>query len=122
MTPVTPQVVVVPPSAPHSPNTPAKARQAPRKGRSESTPGPCCHCGATSSPQWRKGPKGKPVLCNACGIRFLRTRTLGKAQVGHALVRKEMGDTHCDLTATSCCTICVTHKLLHTLRLTVSLD
>ncbi|WIA42149.1 hypothetical protein OEZ86_009417 [Tetradesmus obliquus] len=27
---------------------------------------------------WRKGPKGKPVLCNACGIRFLRNRTLTK--------------------------------------------
>ncbi len=43
--------------------------------------GPCCHCGAVSSPQWRKGPKGKPVLCNACGIRFLRTRSLGKVPV-----------------------------------------
>lgn len=29
--------------------------------------GPCNHCGALTSPQWRKGPKGKPVLCNACG-------------------------------------------------------
>lgn len=40
--------------------------------------GPCNHCGALTSPQWRKGPKGKPVLCNACGIRFLRNRTLTK--------------------------------------------
>lgn len=47
------------------------------KGKQELC-GPCCHCGATSSPQWRKGPKGKPILCNACGIRFLRTRSLGK--------------------------------------------
>lgn len=43
--------------------------------------GPCCHCGVISSPQWRKGPKGKPILCNACGIRFLRTRSLGKTMV-----------------------------------------
>eukprot|EP00882_Tetradesmus_deserticola_P006790 GHRQ01007149.1.p1 GENE.GHRQ01007149.1~~GHRQ01007149.1.p1 ORF type:complete len:206 (+),score=40.01 GHRQ01007149.1:345-962(+) len=43
--------------------------------------GPCCHCGAVSSPQWRKGPKGKPILCNACGIRFLRNRTLTKVLV-----------------------------------------
>jgi hypothetical protein len=43
--------------------------------------GPCCHCGAVGSPQWRKGPKGKPVLCNACGIRFLRNRTLTKVVV-----------------------------------------
>ncbi|KAI8471143.1 MAG: hypothetical protein J3K34DRAFT_418202 [Monoraphidium minutum] len=47
------------------------------KGKQELC-GPCCHCGASSSPQWRKGPKGKPILCNACGIRFLRTRSLGK--------------------------------------------
>ena len=33
------------------------------------------------SPQWRKGPKCKPILCNACGTRFLRTRSLGKASV-----------------------------------------
>jgi hypothetical protein len=48
--------------------------------------GPCCHCNAVSSPQWRKGPKGKPVLCNACGIRFLRTRSLGKVPVSSASV------------------------------------
>jgi hypothetical protein len=34
--------------------------------------GPCSNCGTTSSPQWRKGPKNKPILCNACGIRFHR--------------------------------------------------
>ncbi len=33
---------------------------------------------AADSPQWRKGPRCKPVLCNACGTRFLRTRSLGK--------------------------------------------
>ena len=33
------------------------------------------------SPQWRKGPKCKPILCNACGTRFLRTRSLGKTNV-----------------------------------------
>ncbi|KAF6257689.1 hypothetical protein COO60DRAFT_1701688 [Scenedesmus sp. NREL 46B-D3] len=50
-----------------------------RRKAKQDLAGPCCHCGAVSSPQWRKGPKGKPILCNACGIRFLRTRTLGKA-------------------------------------------
>eukprot|EP00879_Flechtneria_rotunda_P022261 GHRR01023487.1.p1 GENE.GHRR01023487.1~~GHRR01023487.1.p1 ORF type:complete len:207 (+),score=34.19 GHRR01023487.1:284-904(+) len=52
-----------------------------RKRSKQDLAGPCCHCGVTSSPQWRKGPKGKPILCNACGIRFLRTRTLGKTMV-----------------------------------------
>jgi hypothetical protein len=52
-----------------------------RRKRRDDLAGPCNHCGALSSPQWRKGPKGKPVLCNACGIRFLRNRTLTKVMV-----------------------------------------
>jgi hypothetical protein len=38
--------------------------------------GPCSNCGTATSPQWRKGPKNKPILCNACGIRFHRNKTL----------------------------------------------
>ncbi|KAK9812347.1 hypothetical protein WJX73_004258 [Symbiochloris irregularis] len=38
--------------------------------------GPCRHCGARDSPQWRKGPPSKPILCNACGTRFRRTHQL----------------------------------------------
>ena len=38
------------------------------------------------SPQWRKGPGSKPVLCNACGTRFLRTRSLGKVTIASTLV------------------------------------
>lgn len=29
------------------------------------------------SPQWRRGPAHKPMLCNACGTRFRRTNQLG---------------------------------------------
>eukprot|EP00192_Tetraselmis_astigmatica_P019016 CAMPEP_0117672156 /NCGR_PEP_ID=MMETSP0804-20121206/13744_1 /TAXON_ID=1074897 /ORGANISM="Tetraselmis astigmatica, Strain CCMP880" /LENGTH=255 /DNA_ID=CAMNT_0005480719 /DNA_START=146 /DNA_END=913 /DNA_ORIENTATION=- len=39
--------------------------------------GPCDHCGAVESPQWRRGPVEKPVLCNACGTRYRRTNHLG---------------------------------------------
>ena len=39
--------------------------------------GPCDHCGATESPQWRRGPIKTPTLCNACGMRFRRTNSLG---------------------------------------------
>ena len=28
------------------------------------------------SPQWRKGPPECPVLCNACGTRWIRNRSL----------------------------------------------
>ncbi|KAA6411209.1 MAG: hypothetical protein FRX49_13807, partial [Trebouxia sp. A1-2] len=41
------------------------------------------------SPQWRKGPRCKPVLCNACGTRFLRTRSLGKVRNTKAKVREQ---------------------------------
>ena len=41
--------------------------------------GPCDHCGALDSPQWRRGPSSKPMLCNACGTRFRRTGNLGSS-------------------------------------------
>ncbi|WIA42158.1 hypothetical protein OEZ86_009424 [Tetradesmus obliquus] len=41
--------------------------------------GPCDNCGARDSPQWRHGSKSKPIVCNACGIRFLRTGSFDKA-------------------------------------------
>ncbi|RDX42123.1 hypothetical protein OH76DRAFT_1363283 [Lentinus brumalis] len=34
----------------------------------------CASCKATHSPEWRKGPSGKKDLCNACGLRFARSR------------------------------------------------
>lgn len=35
-------------------------------------------CSASAeSPQWRRGPSHKPVLCNACGTRYRRTNQLG---------------------------------------------
>ena len=51
-------------------------------------------CCAAESPQWRKGPAAKPVLCNACGTRFRRTSqlnigrpVLGPARTGPARKR-----------------------------------
>lgn len=38
--------------------------------------GPCCHCGRTNSCCWRRGPSNKPILCNACGSRYLVKRNL----------------------------------------------
>ncbi|KDQ24660.1 hypothetical protein PLEOSDRAFT_1113890 [Pleurotus ostreatus PC15] len=34
----------------------------------------CFSCKATTSPEWRKGPSGKKELCNACGLRYARSR------------------------------------------------
>lgn len=37
----------------------------------------CTHCGTTKTPQWREGPAGPKTLCNACGIRYRRSQSLG---------------------------------------------
>ncbi|CAL5223461.1 g5980 [Coccomyxa viridis] len=36
----------------------------------------CSHCGASQSVCWRRGPEDKPLLCNACGARYLVKRSL----------------------------------------------
>ena len=46
--------------------------------------GPCDHCGALDSPQWRRGPSSKPMLCNACGTRFRRTGNLGSSPLSRS--------------------------------------
>lgn len=65
-----------------APRSPAKS---PRKSIRSSSPtkarpqGPCMnpHClNPTESPQWRRGPSEAPVLCNACGTRWIRNKSL----------------------------------------------
>ncbi|KAK0661990.1 Cutinase gene palindrome-binding protein [Lasiodiplodia hormozganensis] len=34
----------------------------------------CSWCSTTSSPEWRKGPSGPKTLCNACGLRYAKSR------------------------------------------------
>ncbi|OEL29242.1 hypothetical protein BAE44_0009739 [Dichanthelium oligosanthes] len=36
----------------------------------------CDHCGSSSTPKWRKGPKGRRTLCKACGVRYKEGRLL----------------------------------------------
>ncbi|KAI0049763.1 hypothetical protein FA95DRAFT_1537482 [Auriscalpium vulgare] len=47
-------------------------------GRSSGNPpagiSKCASCKVTTSPEWRKGPGGKKDLCNACGLRYARSR------------------------------------------------
>ncbi|TFK28086.1 hypothetical protein FA15DRAFT_86164 [Coprinopsis marcescibilis] len=49
----------------------------------------CSSCKATSSPEWRKGPSGKKELCNACGLRFARSRAKKDGQTQGQRRRKE---------------------------------
>lgn len=53
-------------------------RPAPANKLSGVLGGPCAHCGATESPQWRRPLTKKVVLCNACGIYYSRHHSLPK--------------------------------------------
>lgn len=48
----------------------------------------CAACKSTSSPEWRKGPRGKKDLCNACGLRYSRQKAK-KEGVSSTKRRKE---------------------------------
>ncbi|KAI0956052.1 hypothetical protein AcV7_006560 [Taiwanofungus camphoratus] len=43
----------------------------------------CSSCKVTHSPEWRKGPSGKKDLCNACGLRFARSRAKKEGGPSH---------------------------------------
>jgi len=47
-----------------------------RKKKNASKPRKCSHCQAEKTPLWRQGPLGKGTLCNAYGIRWLKTGNL----------------------------------------------
>ncbi|KAF9223860.1 hypothetical protein BS17DRAFT_781326 [Gyrodon lividus] len=49
----------------------------------------CTSCRVTSSPEWRKGPSGKKELCNACGLRYARSRAKKEGHVATTQRRKK---------------------------------
>ena len=53
-----------------------KSPYRPPPERRRALTGPCDHCGACESCQWRGGPPEKPKLCNACGIRLRNHNSL----------------------------------------------
>ncbi|KAH8921560.1 hypothetical protein BT69DRAFT_1283107 [Atractiella rhizophila] len=53
-------------------------KRGPKQARS------CSSCGATDSPEWRKGPSGDKSLCNACGLRFARAQARSKKKADQA--------------------------------------
>ncbi|KAL5526027.1 hypothetical protein ACEPAG_7365 [Sanghuangporus baumii] len=62
-------------------------------GRSQGTPptgvNGCAHCQIKHSPEWRKGPSGKKDLCNACGLRFSRSRAKTEGVVSRKRKNKD---------------------------------
>lgn len=72
--------------SPASPRkTPRSPTKSPRRTSRSSSPtktrpqGPCTnpHClNPSESPQWRRGPSEAPILCNACGTRWIRNKSL----------------------------------------------
>mmetsp|Transcript_13321 Transcript_13321/g.33260 ORF Transcript_13321/g.33260 Transcript_13321/m.33260 type:complete len:174 (+) Transcript_13321:265-786(+) len=71
ISPIPTPIPVVPPQTPSTRRVPLAGAYKPG--------GPCNHCGATESPQWRRGPPSKPCLCNACGTRYRRSHALPAA-------------------------------------------
>ncbi|KAI0264492.1 hypothetical protein BC834DRAFT_937825 [Gloeopeniophorella convolvens] len=70
---------VPPPRGTRRPTPPGGAREHPAgTGRTAGNPPTgvlrCSSCKVTTSPEWRKGPSGKKDLCNACGLRYARSR------------------------------------------------
>ncbi|KAF9266607.1 hypothetical protein L218DRAFT_996774 [Marasmius fiardii PR-910] len=49
----------------------------------------CSSCKATTSPEWRKGPSGKKELCNACGLRYARSRAKKEGHVPSSARRRK---------------------------------
>jgi hypothetical protein len=50
----------------------------------------CASCGASNSPEWRKGPDGTKSLCNACGLRFSRNISRVRKREERALLAAEV--------------------------------
>ncbi|KAJ6505958.1 hypothetical protein DFH09DRAFT_1200725 [Mycena vulgaris] len=66
--------VVPPPRRRVSPGSGRESGGAGRGGNRPTGVLKCSSCKATTSPEWRKGPSGKKELCNACGLRYARSR------------------------------------------------
>ncbi|PFH53050.1 hypothetical protein AMATHDRAFT_73596 [Amanita thiersii Skay4041] len=56
----------------------------------------CSSCKATQSPEWRKGPSGKKELCNACGLRYARSRAKKEGHPPAQRRRKDKAQTKRD--------------------------
>ncbi|PNW79525.1 hypothetical protein CHLRE_08g358532v5 [Chlamydomonas reinhardtii] len=63
----------------------APAQQQPSSKKQKATGRTCLECGATTTPQWREGPMGPKTLCNACGVRYVRSqqKAAGQKRGGH---------------------------------------
>ncbi|KAG2424472.1 hypothetical protein HXX76_014524 [Chlamydomonas incerta] len=61
------------------------AQQQPSSKKQKATGRTCLECGATTTPQWREGPMGPKTLCNACGVRYVRSqqKAAGQKRGGH---------------------------------------
>ena len=53
-----------------------------KKRRRVIVPGTCVKCGATHTPEWRKGPDGVRNLCNACGLQYAKMMKQQRSRKG----------------------------------------
>ncbi|KAI8869349.1 GATA-domain-containing protein [Ramicandelaber brevisporus] len=54
-------------------------------------PTTCRKCGATDTPEWRRGPEGSRTLCNACGLQYAKMTKKLKLNEGRMLQETNTG-------------------------------
>ncbi|KAI7749742.1 hypothetical protein M8C21_015597 [Ambrosia artemisiifolia] len=74
----------------------------------------CADCGTTKTPLWRGGPAGPKSLCNACGIRSRKKRSLTKDDKKPKKTINAFGSDSqtSDLTTNKNSTMCLKKRLL----------
>lgn len=78
-------------------STPSSTVTVPSKKRSRdgNEPTVCRHCGASETPEWRRGPDGARTLCNACGLYHAKMlRRNGSVATSEIRKRKQMEQQH----------------------------
>ncbi|CAO3651752.1 unnamed protein product [Mucor hiemalis] len=57
-----------------TPDQPRSGKKKQRMNPSSEEAKICSDCGTTEAPEWRRGPNGPKTLCNACGLRWSKSK------------------------------------------------
>lgn len=72
----------IPPSSPLPDGTGDRSNSVGNNNNGQAVANPVClGCGATETPEWRRGPMGPRTLCNACGLVFAKLVSIGSVSI-----------------------------------------